>query len=79
MKSQCAHSKVRFSDRSDCAALLARFIRVRHLAQRGRSISESNASVLPRDEVMLFTKPIAQVLRTLNPEPFFVGAVADKK
>jgi hypothetical protein len=45
MNSQFGHSKVRFSEWSGRAARLVRFIRLRHLAQRGRSIGNSKTSV----------------------------------
>jgi hypothetical protein len=48
MKSHLGHSKVRFSARPGRGAMLVRFIRVRHLAQRGRSIGESKTSVSER-------------------------------
>jgi hypothetical protein len=48
MKSHLGHSKVRFSERSGRRLILARFIRMRHLTQRGRSIGESITSVSER-------------------------------
>jgi len=53
MKSHLGHSKVRFSERSGLGAIVVRFIMVRHLTQRGRSIGESKTSV--KEEVMLLT------------------------
>jgi hypothetical protein len=45
IKSHFGHSKVRFSEWSGRASRLVRFIRLRHLAQRGRSIGTSRTSV----------------------------------
>jgi hypothetical protein len=48
MKSHFGHSKVRFSVRPGRGTMLVRFIRARHLTQRGRSIGESKTSVSER-------------------------------
>jgi len=48
MKWHLGHSKVRFSEWSNRGTMLAKFIRVRHLMQGGRSIGESNTSVSER-------------------------------
>jgi hypothetical protein len=53
MKSHFGHSKIRFSECSGLATRLVKFIRVRHLAQRGRSIGERKTSV--KDEGMSLT------------------------
>jgi hypothetical protein len=45
MKLHFGHSKIRFSERSGRATMLARFMRMRHLTHRGRSIGESMNSV----------------------------------
>jgi hypothetical protein len=70
MKSHLGHSKVRFSERSGRGTILVKFIRVRHLTQRGRSIGESNTSVSERG-MLLTLRP------TLGSELFFVCSVAD--
>ena len=71
MKWHLGHLKVRFSERSGRGAMLAKFIRVRHHMQGGRSIGESNTSVSERG--MSLTSRLR-----VDSEGLFFCAVADK-
>jgi hypothetical protein len=53
MKLHFGHSNVRFSERSGRTSIVAKSSRVRHRAQRGRSIGKRNTSV--RERGMLLT------------------------